>query len=45
VYIGYDPGAHHVGLVGDLIFGSTDEVEEVVVLVLQRVPAFPEFVA
>lgn len=44
MYIDYDPDAHHVGLVGDLIFGSIDEVEVAVVLVLQRALAFPEFV-
>lgn len=44
MYIGYDPTAHHVGLVDDLIFASIDVAEVVAVPVLQRVLGFPGFV-
>lgn len=44
MYIDCDLAAHHVWLVGDLIFALTDEVEVEPVPVLRRALAFPELV-
>lgn len=42
--IDYDPAAHHVGLVDDLICALTDEGEVAAVPALQQALAFPELV-